>query len=348
MRKTKISPRYGGAIRIGKQGEHEARVVEFDLSEYRKAFGEGRAELLHRRVGDEAAYPVPTAMEGDKLLWVVSATDTARAGTGEVELRFYAGETLAKSRTWSTRVRKSLSVGAEPPEEAKSWFDTLAELKNSVLMWLSEARAFLDELKGKLERGELNGGKGDPGAKGDKGDPGEQTYIENPYNDSEIKGEVTQLREAVAKKATNPENPVVGQWGRVASIDENGQPVWETAALPLASATEEGVVKPMSAGGTRIENGALVVQPTDPSLIDGRVPKTIPAASLEANARRPITGAILDYAIKAAMCDGKGAEWTSTEKQSSRERQGIYVMSQEEYDLIENPTGICIITEETT
>ena len=31
----------------------------------------------------------------------------------------------------------------------------------------------------------------------------------------------------------------------------------------------------------------------------------------------------LDYAVKAAMCDGKGAEWTSAEKVSARNRMGF-------------------------
>lgn len=31
----------------------------------------------------------------------------------------------------------------------------------------------------------------------------------------------------------------------------------------------------------------------------------------------------IDYAVKQAMCDGKGTEWTSTEKASARERMGL-------------------------
>ena len=33
--------------------------------------------------------------------------------------------------------------------------------------------------------------------------------------------------------------------------------------------------------------------------------------------------AYLDYAVKAAMCDGKGTAWTDTEKAAARERMGI-------------------------
>lgn len=47
---------------------------------------------------------------------------------------------------------------------------------------------------------------------------------------------------------------------------------------------------------------------------------------------KPITPTVLDYAVKQAMCDGKGAEWTDEEKASARERLGIKVVTQAEYD----------------
>lgn len=38
---------------------------------------------------------------------------------------------------------------------------------------------------------------------------------------------------------------------------------------------------------------------------------------------KPIPTALLDYAVKAAMCDGKGAAWTDAEKSAARGRMGI-------------------------
>ena len=56
--------------------------------------------------------------------------------------------------------------------------------------------------------------------------------------------------------------------------------------------------------------------------------------------RKPATsngfGAInttnLDYAVKAAMCDGKGAAWTADEQAAARERMGI--ISEDDFELI--------------
>lgn len=42
----------------------------------------------------------------------------------------------------------------------------------------------------------------------------------------------------------------------------------------------------------------------------------------------------LDYAVKAAMCDGKGAAWTSAEQKAARERMGV----DKAYELIEEIT----------
>ena len=44
-----------------------------------------------------------------------------------------------------------------------------------------------------------------------------------------------------------------------------------------------------------------------------------------------ITPTNLDYAVKAAMCDGKGAAWTDAEQKAARERMGL----DKPYELIE-------------
>ncbi len=65
-----------------------------------------------------------------------------------------------------------------------------------------------------------------------------------------------------------------------------------------------------------------------------------------ANAPRPVNGNNLDYAVKAAMCDGKGAAWTSDEQKAARERMGI----PGGYELIEEITiaegNVSVITRD--
>lgn len=45
--------------------------------------------------------------------------------------------------------------------------------------------------------------------------------------------------------------------------------------------------------------------------------------SLRNKANRPIVTTYLDYAVKCAMTDGKGAEWTEAEKANARARMGV-------------------------
>lgn len=59
-----------------------------------------------------------------------------------------------------------------------------------------------------------------------------------------------------------------------------------------------------------------------------------PASNGNINSRstqQPITPGNLDYALKAAMCDGKGAAWTANEQKAARERMDVG----KAYELIE-------------
>ena len=88
------------------------------------------------------------------------------------------------------------------------------------------------------------------------------------------------------------------------------------AEIPIASSSTFGVVKYLSSFGistnTGGKTGYLAVMQTSKLNIDGR-----------RNDYQPISAPILDYAVKAAMCDGKGAAWTAEEQAAARERMGI-------------------------
>lgn len=172
--------------------------------------------------------------------------------------------------------------------------------------------------------------------------------------------------EALATKATNPVNPVVGQWGRVASIGEDGQPVWETAELPVQDV--------QVAGGTVVNDGVAqfpvgVYDRKTPSLVvlggySGltvgsltKVLSVVPATVSHINKRGSIpagTGyaldsSTIDHVVKTAMSapiaptagmiDGvyHYPAWTAAEKQSAQTRIGLIPITREEYALLENP-----------
>ena len=124
-----ILKRPGDYILIGRQGENNARQICFDISAWQELYGtEGRVELIYQRPRDVSPYPVPLEREGSKVVWTVTATDTATAGNGRAELRYYIGDTLAKSATSIITVSDALDAPAEIPDPpGQNWLDQVME-----------------------------------------------------------------------------------------------------------------------------------------------------------------------------------------------------------------------------
>ncbi len=110
MRQIHIWPQGGmQAVELGMQGEDREREIVFHVD------GEsaGKLTLFHRRHGDTDAYPVPLELSGDGTLavWTVTATDTARAGSGRAELWISSAGSLDKRAAFFTVVDKALGAG---------------------------------------------------------------------------------------------------------------------------------------------------------------------------------------------------------------------------------------------
>ena len=105
--------------------------------------------------------------------------------------------------------------------------------------------------------------------------------------------------------------------GAVDDVQINGASIVSdgVANIPTIGKEQYGVAKLMGDNGSfginYNENAGLYVVKAENSNITNR-----------ANDSRPITSTNLDYAVKAAMCDGKGAAWTADE-QAAGERIGI-------------------------
>lgn len=114
--------RDGDRIRLGQQGENLARTMIFDVSDWLAAYGPGVVRSLVRRPRDAVPYDAPVTQTADAHVeWVVTAVDTSFVGSGQFELQYYVGDTLAKSSVWTFSVSPSLGgeVGPQPdPWEA--------------------------------------------------------------------------------------------------------------------------------------------------------------------------------------------------------------------------------------
>ena len=151
--------------------------------------------------------------------------------------------------------------------------------------------------------------------------------------------EIDSLKENKIEKPADL--PIVGKILRVKSVNEDGTFICEwadgggsnldvringesivqngTAEIPLCTKTKEAGLISIdtysSDGGLHRANnatGLIRIASATNNQIDER-----------RNQFCPIVPKTIDYAVKAAMCDGKGAMWTADEQTAARERMGI-------------------------
>ena len=233
-------------------------------------------------------------------------------------MRVTVNGVLAKSKILSTMVDKSLTgQETEAPEPGMDWVDKITTAIGSVQNMKAEAEsvaygepatAEYDGKTGTMHFGIPEGRPGRdgaPGAKGDKGDPG---------SDASVTAEniETALGYAPVRDVQVAGNSVLD--GGVANV-----PVAQTW---VTGSKHPGVSAPSIAHGLYISDNLIKIYPAEVDNIERRV------------LDRPITPTNLDKAVKAAMCDGKGAAWTSAEQAAARSRMGL----DRSYELIEEIT----------
>lgn len=237
------------------------------------------------------------------------------------------------------------------------------------MLWDFETESYVDSgVQARGIHGE-KGEKGEPGPAGPQGEPGQdapqesvlytpQTLTADQQTQARenigaadavtvngLKDDVVQLAEDMTGKLSEPTDGLaVGKYFRVAALDENGHAVLEAvdaktvgvqdvqvsgesivtdgvANVPIMKQGGFGVAKIIQAYGvTVLSEGQLALMNASIYDVDTRISNY-----------RCITANRLDYAVKAAMCDGKGAAWTADEQAAARERMGL----PGNYDLIE-------------
>ena len=124
---TTVETDSGALLQIGRQGEHDARKVWFDLTWLIENFGDGEAVLVHQRTEDGAPYICQTTREENRLIWVIDEIDTAYEGFGKAEIRWTVDGALAKTVIYKTSVLKSLTGDTVIPDPYESWYDRMME-----------------------------------------------------------------------------------------------------------------------------------------------------------------------------------------------------------------------------
>ena len=176
---------------------------------------------------------------------------------------------------------------------------------------------------GKGEQGDQGaaGPRGEQGPKGDAGEPG-ATGATGPQGPQGLKGDTGEPGPAgpagpqgPAGKKGDPGAPgSPGSDAAATDVRINGKSITMNgvADIPFAKYNVPGVCGIGTGLIINTLTGVISVQNAEAQHIDDR------------NASQAITCKNFDYAVRAAMCDGKGAAWTAAEQAAARERMGIY------------------------
>lgn len=290
-------------------------------------------------------YILATEMSGASLVWHVTDADTATPGTGRMEI---VGE-MDGRRKVSATVKVSVAermVGTvgEPPEAAKPWADRVVEAAERITGMKVQAET-LDAGSG--ARAAWDGEQGLLTIGVPKGEPGKDAVMDATLTQSGKAADAKVTGDALALKLTEPSTGLaVGKYFRIAAIDESGHAVLEAvdaaqvgvqdvkaagksvvadgvANVPLTGINKYGIVKLTygDSSGTTFANDTIYVVPAFNKTINDRKPEN--GYSSGPNNRHALVPAHLDYAVKAAMCDGKGDAWSEAEQAAARKRMCV-------------------------
>ena len=317
---------------LGINGDVEVNAVQFQLP---LTYRELELKKLTPRInyvnanGDTNYYE--TVMKSDEsncyFIWPITPDITAYTGHVRFSLTLYQTEgdnILHKFNTRSATGRVYTGFEAEKQVTPEQQQTLLSKLETQIKADLND---HTERLKNELtEKGkEILDGFGESG---------------------NVSEELKTIKQDLGTKLTAPPTPEAGKILKIKSVNEDGTFVCEwadggsnldvringesivqdgVAEIPISSYDTLGLVyTDNSAGG--YTTGLMNQQ--------GRL-KVNTASIDDVNKRRlrkEIDCSNFDYAVKAAMCDGKGAAWTAEEQATARERMGI--ISEDDFELI--------------
>lgn len=308
---------------LGINGDVEVNAVQFQLP---LTYRELELKKLTPRInyvnpnGD--AYYYETVMESDEsncyFIWPITPDITAYTGHVRFSLTLYQTEgdnILHKFNTRSATGRVYTGFEAEKQVTPEQQLTLLSKLETQIKADLND---HTERLKNELtEKGkEILDGFGESGS-----------AVE----------ELKNIKQDLNQKLTAPPTPEPGKILKIKSVNEDGTFVCEWAddggsnldvRIDGKSIVQDGVAEiPISSHDT------LGLVYTDNStggyttgLMNQQGRLKVNTASIDdvnkRRLRKEIDCSNFDYAVKAAMCDGKGAAWTAEEQAAARERMG--------------------------
>lgn len=292
---------------VGRVGENDSREIVFDCADALTQFPGASIVCVIKRACDTKPYSAPLTEDGNSRILPLSAVENAAAGQIMIELRAVSNDKILKSAMFSGRIAESLQGEGDRPgnpvrdvlDRVDSTLQSATETQKKLLSALDgvdtavdgantaaeNAQTVADTVQAKLDNGDFVGPAGKPGT---------------PGSDASVTADNIQ--------AALGYTPVKDVQVAGASVMVDG-----VAKVPIAQAAAPGVVSVLDPQDSGIWNdgGSLKVSYATDAEISSRT-----------GHRKAIVCANMDYALKATLCDGKGAAWTANEQKAARERMG--------------------------
>ena len=343
-----ILPPYG--VTFGVSGDVNVNEIRMKLPKECKGFNLIRfvPRINYVNANGDANY-YETVMESDEsnchFIWPITPDITAYTGHVRFSLTLYQTEgdnILHKFNTRSATGRVYTGFEVEKQVTPEQQQTLLSKMETQIKADLND---HTEKLKSELTKKgqEILDGFGEYGSASE---------------------ELKTIKQDLGTKLTAPPTPEVGKILKIRSVNEDGTFTCEwaddggsnldvqingesivqdgVADIPVADGVKygssyglvhfvAGYCYGIETGRTKTSNyeatdGIKLVIPSTAGMNGRYNPGT--------NGFGAITTNTFDYAVKAAMCDGKGAAWTAEEQAAARDRMGV--ISEDDFELIAN------------
>lgn len=286
---------------VGRQGEGGTRQLVFDCADVLAEYPDALIVCAMQRAGDRTAYLKNCATDGTNRAVTLESADVAVPGILKIELRALIGDDVRKSAVYIAKVAESLRGAQDRPG------NPIADVLNRIDMTISRAEESIAEA--------------DAAAKSARE---VADTVQTKLDNGDFVGPAGKPGSDASVTADNIQAAL--GYTPVKDVQLNGESLVQDsmATIPLVGYNRLGAVQldPAGFAAASVEGKLALVPPTDAQI------------STHTYTQRPITPSCMDYAVTAAMTDGKGPAWTAAQQAAARERMGITG----DYELIEEIT----------
>lgn len=131
-----------------------ARRVVFDITDWKKEYGEGTAKLINLRHGESTPYEVEVQREDDKVYWVLDDIDTNISGLGKCELQYLVNDITVKSFIYDTIIHPTIGEVGAKPNSTGSWVKEVTDAANLIKNSLDDVDDAVERAEKAAERAE--------------------------------------------------------------------------------------------------------------------------------------------------------------------------------------------------